>query len=203
MAQTSQAVTVSDLCYDVTLVTTSAYLACTSCQPASTGSYCNAGINFRNQDPVNCITWDQANYYCTGLGKRLPREEEYEWVARGGLAGTTYPWGNTAPTAADSPEKLCWSAEIDRQTGWPARPTGTCPVGSYLAAGASPLGINDLVGDVWEWTTTLYDSTGYVVRGGGWDNYDPTRVTAGFRNGPVPASTVQDALGFRCVRSPQ
>jgi formylglycine-generating enzyme required for sulfatase activity len=209
MAQVAGGVTVSDLCFDVNFVTISQYAACTTCTPPDPADasnpyemYCNTGISFRGQDPVNCVDWNQATFYCQSLGKRLPAEYEYEWAARGATAATTYPWGNTVPTSSDNPERLCWVAERDGFSAWPARPAGSCPVGSYDVAGRSPLGIKDLVGNVWHWTSTLFDPTGYVVRGGGWDNFDASRVTAGFRNGPIPASMRHYAVGIRCVATP-
>ena len=45
-------------------------------------------------------------------------------------------------------------------------------------------------------------TTGQVVRGGGWDNSDATRMTTTYRNGPIPATTRHYGLGFRCVRPP-
>jgi hypothetical protein len=209
MAQKPGTVTAPDLCFDVNFVTTAQYNGCTTCTPADSADastpnemYCNTGISFRGQDPINCVDWNQADFYCNSVNKRLPAEHEYEWAARSATSATTYPWGNTAPTASDNPEKLCWIAERNGFSAWPARPAGSCPVGSYDVAGRSPLGIKDLVGNVWHWTSTMFDPTGYVVRGGGWDNSDASRVTGGFRNGPIPASTKHYALGIRCVAAP-
>lgn len=207
MSQLASTPTVASLCYDIDLVTTAQYSACTSCVPATaadttTVNYCNTGISYRTQDPVNCVSQTQSAYYCSSLSKRLPTDAEFEWVARGASAASTYPWGSTAPLASDSPARLCWIAAREGFAGWPARPAGTCPVGSYDVAGKSPLGIHDLSGNVWEWTSTLYNSSGYVARGGGWDNNDSSRMTAGFRNGPFPATISHYALGFRCVATP-
>jgi formylglycine-generating enzyme required for sulfatase activity len=207
MAQLASTPTVASLCYDIDLVTTAAYSACTSCAPATTSvtspaNYCNTGVTFRAQDPINCVSFSQANYYCSSVGKRLPTDAEFEWAARGATAASNYPWGSTVPLGSDTPPKLCWNAGRDGYTGWPNRPTGTCPVGASDLTGKSPLGIRDLSGNVWEWTSTLYDASGYVVRGGGWDNTDSARVTAGFRNGPIPGTTSHYAVGFRCVATP-
>ena len=209
MAQVAGAVSVSDLCFDVNFVTVSQYAACTSCTPGDTADAavpneicCNTGLSLRGQDPINCVDWNQADFYCRSVGKRLPAEHEYEWAARGATSATTYPWGNVTPTSSDSPERLCWAAERDAFSAWPDRPAGSCPVGSYDTAGKSPLGIKDLVGNVWHWTSTMFDPTGYVVRGGSWDNTDATRVTAGFRNGPIQSSVRHHALGIRCIVAP-
>lgn len=201
---TSPVVSVGDVCVDATDVTAGDYAACTTCTPAGTDTFCNAGIAFRASDPANCVSFDAAKFYCESRSKRLPSEEEWEWAARGGPLGYVYPWGNTAPGASDDPERLCWDAKQDRSTGWPDRPAGTCPVGSF-ATGNSPLGLKDMSGNVWQWTTSQMTSggtTGQVVRGGGWDNIDPLRVAVSFRNGPTPATMKHYALGFRCFATP-
>jgi eukaryotic-like serine/threonine-protein kinase len=104
--------------------------------------------------PVRGVTWDQAVAYCGWVNKRLPTEAEWEAAGRGAGAGPQlYPWG-TDPTAGGNTNSL-----PDQDT---------YPVGT-LAFNQSPLGVFDLVGNVWEWTGEPYNQVqdGYeVLRGG-------------------------------------
>jgi formylglycine-generating enzyme required for sulfatase activity len=192
-------VTLTSFEMDVTEVTVAEYQACVQakkagdaqgCEAADTGVNCNSGKPGREQHPVNCVDWNQATGYCKWAGKRLPTEEEWEYAARG-MDGRVYPWGNEQPT-----NQLCWD-----------RSDGTCPVGSY-PKGASPFGVLDMAGNVWEWTETEYcDSyvvskkctNARVVRGGSWSYYLPSYVRAPHRVS-VDATVRSSILGFRCAR---
>jgi formylglycine-generating enzyme required for sulfatase activity len=162
--------------------------------------YCNGDRVDRADHPVNCVDWEQAVAYCAWVGKRLPTEAEWEWAARNGPRGTTFPWGNDPPAA-----QLCWNGD-GNDLGRGLR-TGTCRVASH-PTGASRLGIQDLAGGVWEWTSSETvagaDSRGRggtpvkVARGGGWTDSDPSNVTAAVRLADLPSR--RDArLGFRCA----
>ena len=80
-------------------------------------------------------------------------------------------------------------------------PMSSCPVSSY-AAGRSPFGLDDMSGNVWEWTSTLYDAnkTDRVDRGGGWIDDFPARVRASHRYYYAPTGRGSD-VGFRCRRA--
>lgn len=91
--------------------------------------------------PVVYVTYEDALGYCDWAGLRLPTEYEFQRAARKDTKNV-YPWGD-----AWEDGKFCNSSELRR-----AKPFA---VGSF-AAGASPYGIHDLAGNVWEWTSSPY-----------------------------------------------
>jgi formylglycine-generating enzyme required for sulfatase activity/predicted Ser/Thr protein kinase len=147
--------------------------------------------------PVTGVRWSEASAFCASRGARLPTEFEWEAAARG-PQGRRYTWGDTVdPTAA---------ALAPGVTG-PSR-VGTHPHGN------SPEGVADLIGNVWEWTSSRFESypggtpiagtsVRYVIRGGAFTT--PVVVATGYyRSGitPSPASRGDIALtGFRCAAS--
>ena len=199
MGKGGDSVTVSAFCLDVTEVTVSAYGTCVSsgvCSSEGLGTQfwdsknqgkgpCNWGVSGREKHPMNCVDWGQAGTYCHAQGKRLPSEEEWEWAARGGTEGRTYPWGNAEPDF-----QACWSGVSKR--------AGTCEVGSF-AQGDNRWGIHDLAGNVWEWTSSKYDDTHRVDRGGSWFSDNPENLRAAYRIWYEPTTRSYD-LGFRCAR---
>lgn len=195
-------VDVESLCVDKTEVTEAAYRGCVAkgtCTAADNRTFCNYAIPGRDTDPINCVNVTQAKTYCTSVGKRLPTENEWEWAARGGLLAYVYPWDNADPKASDNPERLCWqgSTKRDDAATWPNRPAGTCAVGSF-AAGA--LGIFDLAGNVWEWTSTEVSTNTFVFRGG--SAFDPPDI-ATYKNGSAKtgASAQYPGVGMRCFKT--
>jgi hypothetical protein len=202
-------VSVSSFALDATEVTVGEYRECVRagrCEPAFDAisvpgmsaadaerwsQRCNRDREDRLDHPVNCVDWNQASAYCRWKGKRLPTDDEWEWAARGGKAGSAYPWGNAPPAG-----QLCWS---DGDPG--ARRGGTCPVGAF-AQGDSPSGIRDLAGNVWEWTaTSRWSPVGRVIRGGGWADTSASSVAAASALEPEVRRRAAD-LGFRCARDP-
>ncbi len=188
MGETKKTVTVQPFLLDVTEVTVGAYAACVK---AGECKAVNGGA--KSDHPVVNVDWNEAVAYCAWAGKRLPTEEEWEWAARGAEKGTTYPWGNEAPGS-----QLCWggSGNDRKARGFDA----TCPVGSY-PRGDSPQGVKDLAGNVWEWTSTAYDASSRVGRGGCWRDDVPDFVSAADRGGRAPGYR-GNSLGFRCARTP-
>ncbi|MBM4359627.1 MAG: SUMF1/EgtB/PvdO family nonheme iron enzyme [Deltaproteobacteria bacterium] len=190
-------VTVDAFCMDRTEVTVSPYAACVKagkCKPADTGGGCNAGLGDRENHPINCLDWDQADAYCKAQGERLPTEEEWEYAARG-TDGRFYPWGNAPPS-----NQLCWNGEgNDKGKG---NRGSTCAVGSY-PKGRSPFGLDDMSGNVWEWTSSFDDSSeSYrVSRGGGWYHAVASLFRSAVR-GSYAASIRLVNLGLRCAGSP-
>jgi formylglycine-generating enzyme required for sulfatase activity len=196
MGQRGDEVTVRSFCLDVTEVTVNAYTRCVEAGRCSAGmrrtdivviSACNYGLSERGNHPMNCADWAQSEGYCNWHSGRLPTEEEWEWAARGGMEGRFYPWGSQPPGS-----QVCWS-------GLQAR-SSTCPVGSF-PAGNPPSGIQDLAGNVIEWTATEFDGKSRVVRGGCWAGKGGVFMPAAARNHASP--THRDTLlGFRCARTP-
>ena len=150
--------------------------------------------------PVVCVTWNQAQSYCSWRNQRLPTEAEWERAARGD--GTRqYPWGDEAPT--------CEHANLHG-----------CDVGpreiGRSSAGASPHGLHDMAGNVWEWTQDWYAEDAYdrlgqrrrpggpgwgevkVVRGGSF--YEEAHdLRTSYRYGLSP-DYGYGTVGLRCAR---
>jgi serine/threonine-protein kinase len=109
----------------------------------------------RAQHPVVYVTRGMARAYAAWVGGRLPRDAEWTRAAQGD-DGRTYPWGEQPPDAT--------RANYGDNVG------DTTPVGSY-PAGASPYGLLDMAGNVWEWVDP--DDGGdrpYIIRGGSFLN---------------------------------
>jgi formylglycine-generating enzyme required for sulfatase activity/tRNA A-37 threonylcarbamoyl transferase component Bud32 len=177
---------------EVTVVQYARCVTAGKCVPAGKDDFCNGGVAGRDLNPVNCVSQPQAAAYCAWLGRRLPTEDEWEYAASG-KAKRLYAWGNASPTG-----RVCWG-----------RPTaGTCDVGSF-DAGATPDGLHDITGNVWEWTSSdycMYDPgvacahDQKVARGGGWFSTDPSVVRTQVRQGYPPASRSAN-VGFRCAKA--
>jgi formylglycine-generating enzyme required for sulfatase activity len=191
-------------CIDTTEVTVAAYSACTAsgCSRPTTGVTYNWGVKGRENHPINGVDWFQASAFCRWRSSAaLPTEAQWEYAARGGDE-RPYPWGFDAPGS-----QLCWS-------GGGSFRTSTCPVRSF-PAGASPAGLFDMAGNVWEWTADWmgdYTSGGSaaalnptgpstgaerVFRGGQWFSSVSSAVRTTSRGSADPS--FRDFAGFRCV----
>ena len=203
---------VSGFGMDRTEVPQRAYARCvraSRCDPSRT-SATDPRVSAPNH-PVAGVTWNDAARYCTFAGGRLPTEAEWERAARG-HDRRTFPWGVLA------------DGRRANHGGPPARPAEgddgyrtAAPVGAF-PSGASPFGLLDLAGNVWEWTADRWAPDAYqsarrvdprgpseggerVVRGGSWRSPRfQLRVT---HRRPVPAGASAPDLGFRCAYDPR
>ena len=184
-------------------------------------------IKGREKYPVVLIAYPDAVAYAKWAGKRLPTEAEWEFAARGGLAGQTYPWGNEFRPNGK------WMANT-YQGHFPTQDTGADGhIGIAAVAQFPPnkFGLYDMAGNVWQWTSDWYRPDYYLqlAAGGVARNpqgpltaYDPTepreqkkvhrggsflctdqycsRYVVGTR-GKGEVSTGTNHLGFRCVKS--
>jgi formylglycine-generating enzyme required for sulfatase activity len=111
------------------------------------------------EHPVVHVSWNDAVAYCEWSERRLPTEAEWEYAARGGLAGAKYPWGDEEVDAGG------WRANIF-QGEFPRRNTGedgwltTAPVRTFQPNG---YGLWQPVGNVWEWCADFYDPRYYAA----------------------------------------
>jgi sulfatase modifying factor 1 len=108
-----------------------------------------SGIEGRERHPVVHVGLDDARAYAAWCGKRLPTEAEWEAAARGGLLDATYAWGDEFAPGGRLMANV-WTGSFPWYFARGDRP-GPTPVGSYPAGG---YGLYDMIGNVWEWTTT-------------------------------------------------
>ncbi len=177
--------------------------------------YCNYDAPGRDDYPVNCVNWHQAEGYCRWRGARLAYEAEWEKAARGGTE-SPYFWGYEP---AD-----CRRAVMDPgRRGQPDTETDGCwrdlswPRGSFPA---NPFGLYDMIGGTSEWVRNWYAEDAYAeiygkgdiegpasgtlktIKGGSWDEkHWAQRVSNRYRKPTVGNPDLYGSNGIRCARS--
>jgi gamma-glutamyl hercynylcysteine S-oxide synthase len=185
--------------YPVTNEQFQVFIHQTSYNPKDTTNYLKHWLNGSpaigtGDLPVTCVNLDDARAYAKWVGKRLPTELEWQYAAQG-TDMRKYPWGNKMD-----------STRCNYNLNFPT------PVNRFRR-GASPFGVMDLVGNVWQMTADVYDNGSYyynIIRGGSY--YHPTQSIWYVTGGPLPADHPEMLLliapgldrnatvGFRCVK---
>ena len=178
--------------------------ACSS--PVPTGS--DTRTNYYWNDsyanyPVILVNWEQAADYCAWAGRQLPTEAQWEYAARGGLAGAAYPWGDEDPICS------LFATNGAQYGACPVK--DTLRVGSYVPNG---YGLYDMAGNVREWVRDwfgLYEDEALVnpinrtatqiriLRGGSWVNDSPSSLRVSDRSAIDQDDYRGYDAGFRCV----
>jgi iron(II)-dependent oxidoreductase len=183
--------------------------------PEGDGSWSRLRFGWREDlppdEPVQHVCWYEADAYARWAGRRLPTEAEWEKAASWTPDGRKlrHPWGDEWVPGVRGP-----NAEESRANLGQVR-FGPDPVGSH-PHGVSPWGCHQMLGDVWEWTSSDFEpypgfgsfpyreysevffASGYkVLRGGSWAT-SPLAVRTTFRNWDLPVRR-QIFAGFRCA----
>ena len=191
-----------------------------SCAPQKNNDYIENGTNYklcnygRGDDwlkhPMNCISWEAAQQFCEWIGGRLPTADEWEYAAtHDGTQAlqTIYPWGNNEPihcahasyTIEESTTPHCQgtTAEIEN--------IGTAAVGTYSPLGDSPLGLQDMAGNIREWLSTpgvfvseFNSDESKVITGGSFNNSAELLTVSEYYAWSLSAK--DPILGFRCAK---
>lgn len=136
--------------------------------------------------PVSRINHPSAQAYAEWAGKRLPAEVEWEKAARG-IDGRLFPWGNTF-----NPDACCWN-----RTGEGG--VTTDPVNAH-PSGASPYGVMDMAGNLFEWCEDGPSQYNAYLKGGAWITTEILDLRAAARGNSGRTNNAAAFYGFRCVK---
>jgi sulfatase modifying factor 1 len=170
-----------------------------------------SSIARRSDHPVVHVSWHDAVAYCVWAGGRLPSEAEWEFAARGGLAGRRYPWGDEL-TPGGKHRCNIWQGRFPEKNSAADGYVGTAPVRTYPPNG---FGLYNVVGNVWEWCADWFSAahddvrndphgpdsgTARVLRGGSYLCHRSycNRYRVAARSANTPDSTSGNT-GFRCA----
>ncbi|MBW2387240.1 MAG: SUMF1/EgtB/PvdO family nonheme iron enzyme, partial [Deltaproteobacteria bacterium] len=126
--------------------------------------------------PVVHVTQKDAAAYCEWAGKRLPSEVEWEFIARG-VERRIFPWGDEW-----DPERARWKdgSDLELQSV------------EAMPAGATPDGLQNLAGNVWEWTSSRTNAGKSVLKGGAWNTDNPSYLRSAMRLDEKPDFSSDD-----------
>jgi formylglycine-generating enzyme required for sulfatase activity len=155
--------------------------------------------------PMTNVSWFGAWGYCGYFGARLPTESEWEKAARGSVDKRPFPWGSEI--ASNNANFYTSRDPFEDMHNIGSR---TTPVGFYNGKtydsyatlnSASPYGLYDMAGNVWQWTGNVYEGQHYrYLRGGSKDTYTMD-LRIWVRNNATP-TYYSPGVGFRCARNP-
>jgi formylglycine-generating enzyme required for sulfatase activity len=153
--------------------------------------------------PMTMVSWFGARAFCEYYGWRLPSEIEWEKAARGVEDERPFPWGEEIQR-----ENANFYASRDPFEDMSSNGSRTSPVGFYNGQkygdyqtldSASPYGLYDMAGNIWQWTGDIYEGMHYrFMRGGSKDTYEMD-LRIWVRNNATP-TYVSPGVGFRCAR---
>ncbi|NGN64831.1 formylglycine-generating enzyme family protein [Streptomyces sp. A7024] len=175
-----------------------------------------SSLDDRADHPVVHVSWSDAEAYAHWAGLRLPTEAEWEYAARGGLAGARYPWGDELTPDGEHRCNIWQGSFPSKNTGEDGY-LGTAPVDAYEPNG---FGLYNVSGNVWEWCADWFSAdwhtrpdarrknpdgppsgTSRVMRGGSYMCHRSycNRYRVAARSSNEPDSSGGN-IGFRCAR---
>lgn len=170
-------------------------------------------VRKRGDHPVVHVSWNDAIAFCGWSGQRLPTEAEWEYAARGGLTGKTYPWGDKLRPEGKHRCNI-WQGEFPKHDTGEDGYAGTCPVEAYPPNG---YGLYSVTGNTWEWINDWFsadfhrtaardnpsgpgEGTNRVTKGGSFLCHKSycNRYRVAARSSNSPDSSTSNT-GFRCA----
>lgn len=139
----------------------------------------NKAPKSRLEHPIVLVSKEDAGKYCASQGKRLPSEDEWEAACRG-MSHNMFPWGNQ------------WIADAVHHNNH-----GTAAINAH-PLGKTPDDIQELLGNVFEWTSSTYSTNRSTLKSCSWDDA-PGTCRCAFRHGR-PSDSRHILIGFRCAK---